>query len=240
MKSSTIKVLEQIRLLRLKNVFEPIELRYKSDLDKNGVFYYLGTNGTAEEFESPISRGLVYVASSKWHVNSENYVPMSCWQANVGWLVTDNNFGSFICFSLIDDFQFIPRHYRLQNGSQAKTATETKLRHVLRNWRFEGSQDKVNWDILSHHHDDMSLLEQVHASASWPLQATTPYRHFRVITSGRNSSMHFYTHFGSIEMWGTLLRQTTEQNGGYEDTTPAFMPQSAVFNEEFASGLVIS
>jgi hypothetical protein len=85
-------------------------------------------------------------------------------------------------------------------------AGDGALKHVLRNWRFEASMDKTDWDVLAQHHDDVSLKEEVHASASWPLQATRPYRHIRIICAGRNSSHHFFTHFGSVEVWGTLLK----------------------------------
>ena len=52
--------------------------------------------------------------------------------------------------------------------------------------------------------------------------------------------MHFYTHFGSIELWGTLLRQTTEEEGYTGDVAPGYLPQSGLFNQDFANGLVIS
>ena len=79
--------------------------------------------------------------------------------------------------------------------------------HVLRNWKFEGSENGVDWHCLVKHINDTSLKEAAGSSASWaiPYSPSMPnYTMFRLCGTGPNSAGKHHVMLGSIEIWGHM------------------------------------
>eukprot|EP01113_Clastostelium_recurvatum_P049604 TRINITY_DN9217_c0_g1_i3.p1 TRINITY_DN9217_c0_g1~~TRINITY_DN9217_c0_g1_i3.p1 ORF type:complete len:565 (-),score=134.25 TRINITY_DN9217_c0_g1_i3:31-1695(-) len=169
-----------------------ISLQYTSDFDDRGVFYWIGTNGGTEEWVNPHVRGRVRVTCSSQEkgsvVDVVGRTPTECWTADVPASWISINLGSRT---------LLPNHYTLRHGGNSKA-------DALRNWTLQGSTDAVNWTVLVRHANDTSLNGNF-AACSWPIpHCPQPYRHFRVLQTGRNSSTHNFLSLSGIEFYGDL------------------------------------
>eukprot|EP00300_Choanocystis_sp_HF-7_P036288 c52129_g1_i1.p1 GENE.c52129_g1_i1~~c52129_g1_i1.p1 ORF type:complete len:517 (-),score=65.97 c52129_g1_i1:38-1408(-) len=173
---------------------------YTSDLDKNGIFYYLGTTATgASQFTSPVTSGLVQVTASEWGYS--DHIERVCWQENPSSVFTAGKNGAWICLTL-NGHKVKPVRYRIQHASDCPS-------HVLRNWMFEGSSDGSNWHTLSMHKNDISLEEREGSYASWeiaPASVKQAYSQFRLLITDHNSSHGYHLMIGSVEIWGMLMQ----------------------------------
>lgn len=76
---------------------------------------------------------------------------------------------------------------------------------ALRNWNMEGSNDGVNWTIISKHTNDSSLNAKG-ATHTWAVQCKDAYRIFRILQWGLNSNRHYYLCLSGFEIYGTVSR----------------------------------
>lgn len=172
---------------------------YTSNLDKNGIFYYLGTVGCGtDEFTGPVTTGLVEISASEWGYC--DHIDRVCWQENPSSVFTGGKFGSWICFRFNQGYRAKPNRYRIQHAGDCAS-------HTLRNWVFEGSVDNSSWDVLSIHNNDQSIADSEGAHASWEIAAASikrAYSHFRITITGPNSAAGHHLMLGSIELWGVM------------------------------------
>ena len=92
--------------------------------------------------------------------------------------------------------------------------TQYSLRHYwswdtecLRNWRFEGSLDGVEWTVLKEHVEDMALNGKG-STYTWPLPAKfheQTFSKFRIFQTGINSNKHYYLALSGFEIYGKLI-----------------------------------
>lgn len=171
-----------------------IDFVYSSDMDTNGVLYYLGTCGFSQPYQNPCEAGLVKVSSSGLMIDSK---PAS---AAVGRevvrCVTKPTRNSWFMFDFLD-MSLCPSCYTLRHYSSWDT-------ECLRNWILEGSNDGNLWEPLAVHKHDTSLNKKG-ATKTWTLYANgSRYRMFRLIQTGRNSNNNYYLSLSGIEFYGTL------------------------------------
>lgn len=113
-----------------------IEFSYNYDFDENGIFFYLGTLGKTNEYQNP-------------HVNQQ----IKCFYSSLGKghsyqlvgrelvnLRTLNEPFSYFGVDLGEDRLLMPTAYTIKNRNSSS--------HVLLNWTLEGTNDKVNFEIL--------------------------------------------------------------------------------------------
>ena len=83
----------------------------------------------------------------------------------------------------------------------------TELNYVLRNWNLEGSSNGSDWNILRSHRHDSSIAVKEFASASWTIDSRgVQYSTFRIVGTGIDSGGQNFVHFGSIEIWGKMIK----------------------------------
>lgn len=76
--------------------------------------------------------------------------------------------------------------------------------HVLRNWMLEGSANGIDWIILRDHPNDNSIVCERGASATFTVQTSQAYSHFRISQTGINSSGTHVLTLAGIELYGSL------------------------------------
>jgi hypothetical protein len=109
---------------------------YSFDFDENGAFYYLGTNGHSKIWQNPHTIGQVQAfASSIGFGSVQDLVGRRCVN-----LRTLNEPFSFFGVDLGEGRKLLPTCYTIMNRNSST--------HVLMNWHFEGSNDKLNWTIV--------------------------------------------------------------------------------------------
>jgi len=187
---------------------QPRTFHYRSDLDENGVMYYLGTCGRTQPYQNPAEAGFVRVISSGLMGDS---APLS---AAVGRelvrCVTTPVKNSWFVFELVD-LQLALTHYTLRHYNSWDT-------ECLRHWQLEGSNESVQgpWEIIIQHTNDESLRKKG-ATHTWQVPNTGKrYRLFRLFQSGRNSNKNYYLPCSGLEFYGTLY-----VNEGAEVGSPA-------------------
>jgi hypothetical protein len=69
----------------------------------------------------------------------------------------------------------------------------------------QGSGNGKDWTLLRRHTNDCSL-DGPFATNSWSLETDTPYRFFRILQTGHNSSSHNFLVVSGIELYGDLYQ----------------------------------
>jgi hypothetical protein len=188
------------KISECKNNGKELVFQYESNFDRNGIIYYLGTNGlTEEKWVNPATAGLIKVGSSDGRhmaydqadaIFSRDSKPLNCH--------TSDTRGANFVFDL--GLSIYPSVYTLRHA-------EGYNRSALRNWTFEGSQDNKRWYVISRHNNDESLNEPGD-TASWSVNANLglSFRFFRIVQQGYNvSGKTYYLSLSGFEIYGTVV-----------------------------------
>ena len=151
--------------MSLINKPHPI-FKYEFDFDENGVFYFLGTLGRSSPYRNPHEIGQVKVfSSSLGKGNLSDFVGR-----NLVNLRTQNEENSFFGIDLGPERFLIPSCYSIKNRNASS--------HVMLCWNLEGSNDKINFEILdtrifTHNNNNRNLekernmLKQPGCTSTW-------------------------------------------------------------------------
>jgi len=176
------------------------ELTYSHDLDTNGLFYYIGTEGGQKEWSNPGVAGIVTV----------EYFPPACGHATdaVGRSIEDchtgNCAGAWWSFDLGPRFWLVPNCYTIRH----KCGTGC---NYLRSWDLEARADiSDDWITLRSHVNDVSLNGDVRwgqepPTASWSLETDTAFTMFRLRLTDRDSSGSYHICCCGFELYGVLF-----------------------------------
>lgn len=195
-----------------------IDFNYDHDFDEGGVFYYLGTQGRKRPWQNPHDLGLVLCfTSSIGNGRVEEIVGRSVVNCR-----TLNESFSFFGVDLGQNRLLAPTCYSIRNRNSST--------HVLLNWHFEGSNDKVNWVLLDRRiflsenplfnkeiEAEQRLLCEKGASSTWAIEtsiysgtlnAQAGFRYFRVVQVGKNSSASDNLTLSGLEIYGRVSQNT--------------------------------
>jgi len=119
------------------------------------------------------------------------------WEPQKCNLVTKPNNYIIIDFK---DYSICCKKYTLRHTLSRDT-------EALRNWKFSGSNDNINWIDLKVHVNDASLTLKG-TSKSWDIDSNSNsyFRYFRILQNGFNSSNNDYFSLGGVEMYGTIKK----------------------------------
>uniref|UniRef100_A0A7E4W8K1 E3 ubiquitin-protein ligase n=1 Tax=Panagrellus redivivus TaxID=6233 RepID=A0A7E4W8K1_PANRE len=173
---------------------------YTHNFDKNGIVYYLGTNGhTEDKWINPITCGLVTAVAGDSKVLpfdpvdeifSRDETPANCH-------TFDKQNAKFV-FDL--GVYVHPTVYTLRHSEGYDNS-------ALRTWNLEGSADNYRWFVISRHENDRSLMAPGD-TASWAVnpKVNVAFRYFRIAIKGPNSSgkTHFLSCSG-FEIYGNVV-----------------------------------
>jgi hypothetical protein len=114
----------------------PSEFIFEYDMDENGALFFLGSFGKKRIYQNPHVIGQVQAfASSLGAGKSEDFVGRQVLNCR-----TQNEPFSYYGVDLGEGRLFLPTCYTIRNRNSTT--------HVMMNWHFEGSNDKVNWTLL--------------------------------------------------------------------------------------------
>ena len=212
----------------LKMGFQPT-FAHTEDWDKNGIVYWLGTNGKTEsEWSNPSANNLVYVTTSNEDAEedsdtSERSLPFGSLNDVLSRASEATNChtrdlkGSWIQLDL--GINIIPNAYTLRHA-------RGYTRSALRNWTFSVSNDAVRWTTLKDHVDD-AALEEPGSSHTWTLcapegGAATAWRYVRITVTGPNAGgTTHYLSVSGFEVYGKIVGVVESPAGWYDDDTEA-------------------
>ena len=130
---------------------------------------------------------------------------------------TGNEPFSYFGVDLGEGRKLVPTCYSLRNRNSTT--------HVLLNWHFEGSNDKVNWTVLDRRlymtgnpvedinfEDEKKQLCAKGAPSTWGIDTdiyreigSDGFRYFRVIQVGKNSSGSDNLSLSGLELYGRVV-----------------------------------
>lgn len=115
-----------------------------------------------------------------------------------GWsCVTDSSKGG----SFIFDFK---EKYVCLHGYMLKAhSREWSSDNFLKSWRLEGSDDKMEWEIIDEHIGSNILLANM-AEGYWSFQMTQSYRYIKLKMTDKNSSGSYKMALQAIEFFGLI------------------------------------
>ena len=145
---------------------------------------------------SPPDPGLLRSMSSEINVTSSGMLngrdPSSIIEENPArhWFTeSDGNAWVVIEFT---ELYIQPTDYAIWSHGGAST---------LRNWAFQGSNDRMNWVVLSTHRNDESIRAPF-STCTWPINTNGFFKYFRVIQTGNNWSGNRWLYMMKMEIWG--------------------------------------
>ena len=77
---------------------------------------------------------------------------------------------------------------------------------TLRNWAFQGSNDRTNWVVLSNHRNDESIRAPF-STCTWPINTNGFFKYFRIIQTGNNWSGNRWLYMMKIDIWGVACQR---------------------------------
>ena len=184
--------------------------KYEYDFDENGVFFHLGTMGKLSPYRNPHEIGQVKVfASSLGKGQLGDFVGR-----NLVNLRTLNEENSFFGVDLGEERFLIPSAYSIRNRNSSS--------HVMLCWNLEGSNDKMNFEVLdtrifsnntnSKYHQNLekerNLLKQPGCTSTWGVSKKirekfpNGFRYFIVKQIDKNSSGGYNMAISGFELYG--------------------------------------
>jgi E3 ubiquitin-protein ligase HECTD1 len=211
----------------LKNEIEKtgdFKFIYESDFDKNGLVYWIGTNGlNAEEWTNPSTCNIFdlntidgkNLSTGKLDdiLNHETVANCHTSDDSFAWIVID--LGVFI----------IPTHYTLRHSKGFNQSAP-------RNWSLMMSKNGEDWDLLYDHKNDRKLNEPG-SVASWVISdfeessellvdEKLGWRFVRLQQNGKNSSdEHYHLSISGFEIYGQVTAVVFESLKAVEIQKPA-------------------
>jgi E3 ubiquitin-protein ligase HECTD1 len=183
-----------------RDLTAPILCKRVSDFDKNGIFYWIGSNARSADWINPSTKGLIVISSSEGRILpygtlddilSREETPRNCH--------TKDERNSWFAIDL--GLHISPTAYTLRHSRGYGS------RSALRNWQFQVSKDGHEWITVHTHENDTSLCEPG-TTATWPLappEDPEGWRHIRLKVNGPNASGQ--THYLSVsgfEVYGEI------------------------------------
>ena len=186
------------------------KFKYKSDFDHNGALYYLGTQGLTKKYENPHKLKLIKAfGSSLLSGNFSDFVGRKYTN-----LSTENEENSFFGIDLGPNRNLIPTSYSIRNRD-----SDT---NVLLCWNLQGSNDKINFEILdkrtfmSETDEKLNdktrkyrhLLKKPKTTSTWGISKSTRdkfpngFRYFLLKQIGKNSSKNYNLAISGFELYG--------------------------------------
>lgn len=182
---------------------EPLEFKYESDFDENGIMYWVGTNAKkAKDWVNPARHSLVVVTSSEGRslpygrledVLSRDSPAINC----------HTNDDKSAWFNIDTGLYIIPTHYSLRHSRGYG-------RSALRNWFFQVSNDGTTWTTLKTHENDESLQEPG-STTTWQVEipetetTETGWHMMRIQQNGTNASgQTYYLSVSGFEVYGKV------------------------------------
>ena len=195
--------------MSLINRTRPV-FKYEYDFDENGVMYYLGTMGKTSPYKNPYEIGQVKVfASSIGKGSLGDFVGR-----NLVNLRTMNEESSYFGVDLGAERYLIPSSYSIKNRNSSG--------HVMLCWNLEGSNDKVNFEVLDTRifanssnpkfnqkfEKERNLLKQPGCTSTWGISTkirerfTSGFRYFILKQIDKNSSGGYNMTISGFELYG--------------------------------------
>ena len=191
---------------------------YSFDFDENGIFYFLGTEGGKKIWQNPHTIGQVQAFASSIGFGSIHELVGRKW-ANIRTL---NEPFSFFGVDLGEGRKILPSCYTIMNRNSST--------HVLMNWHFEGSNDKLNWTILdrrvympdqldptgvNHDYVEEEIIDSLclkQGTNTWGIDSSVyqdidedGFRFFRIIQISPNSSGSDNLALSCFELYGKIV-----------------------------------
>eukprot|EP00347_Sterkiella_histriomuscorum_P013958 403362705 len=189
-----------------------IEFHYDHDFDENGALFYLGSYGLKRSWQNPHALGLIHCfASSIGGGKVEDIAGRQVVNCR-----TLNEPFSFFGIDLGEGRHLVPTCYSIRNRNSQT--------HVLMNWHFEASNDKINWIVLDRRiylsdnqnynqemEQEQKQLQRKGATSTWGIDqqvynevGANGFRYFRIVQVGKNSSGSDNLTLSGFELYGTV------------------------------------
>uniref|UniRef100_A0A1D2AD73 BACK domain-containing protein n=2 Tax=Auxenochlorella protothecoides TaxID=3075 RepID=A0A1D2AD73_AUXPR len=190
-----------------------VELLFVCPGDKNGVTYWLATQGGQQQWVNPMLSGRVKVQASSPACRSTN--PASCvalGPPRLNFAAPRSEAGRLVSWWSLD---LGPRH---QLACSAYTLRHDKSHDPLRSWTLQASRDgpQCGWEDLRRHENDLTL-RLPGQYGSWAVTghaATVPYRCFRicVMQMQKGNENPWHASLAQIELYGNLYVDGKEED----------------------------
>jgi hypothetical protein len=183
--------------------------------DCKGILFQLATHFGLQEWQSPVLSHKVAISGTPLKRGNPSDLVSPVFDKQVCY--TENHpDGASVVFHLLNNYRVCPSHYALAHrhfGADAPSQCPHDG-YYLRNWEFQGSDDGVDWTILSTHRKDR-LLNKYRPYGITPVlpECSLFYSWFRLIaTKPGNSEGTLALVMCCFELYGKLDQHDNNKN----------------------------
>jgi hypothetical protein len=135
---------------------------FTAPFDKNGVLYYLGTNGGLEAYQNPHLIGAVTASMSSIYKGSVHNVVEQ--KRSIMPNYSNNTKRSWVAVDLGKGRRLVPTRYCIRHGASGRG-------NAIRNWELRAREkDTDGWTVLRAHYND-DAIRYAPLSPTRPVQA---------------------------------------------------------------------
>jgi hypothetical protein len=179
----------------LSNGGSSLQFDLKFNGDKQGLFYYLGTNAYTQSFTNPANNGTIVTSQSS--IYTGGYEFSKCFDRGNGLFHTLNEANQWGKIDLGISRAFLLKYYSIRARGDSDG-------HHLRHWQLQGSNDDSGWTTLDTQTNRTDLIFN-----NWLAfdlrENSTAYRYFRLLQNGMDSHGLTYLVLGELEFYGNLI-----------------------------------
>ena len=170
-------------------------------MGRGGVVYYIGSRRRSCRWQNPGETGHISVNVSSMDAKclADDFEAMNRDPFPIGYSTDPADRTPSVSFDL-HGRSVVPTHYTLRHPGLDGVC-------CLRNWRLEASDDGQLWVPLRIHRNDTALTRRGDAK-TWPIVLNPtlrgPFRSFRIVGTGLNSSGNSQMCISGFEVYGSL------------------------------------
>jgi hypothetical protein len=153
--------------------------------------------------QNPHNAGLIFISAN----DESNQPKFGCHdlishesKAGKWWGTNSKKIEHFVKIDL-KDLRLCPSAYSVKTHN-----TSWSPGYFLRSWRFEGSNDDSNWELL-HSQTNSTALNGNDKEASFEFSSSSTFRFLRFVMTGQNSNGDHQFSLQNLEVFGRLITQ---------------------------------
>ena len=173
---------DQRKLTTKQYDFYDRHFEYKSDYDKNGICYFLGTNyGENNKWKNPAILNKIKLKSSGWSLYGSINAMV---ERATKWSYSKDIKNGWVSFDLLS-LQIKPTHYTLRHFDRDGW--------YMKSWNLLGSLDGTNYEIIKKHGNKTSPFTFAEQSITFKIENVDKYyRHFKIQITAMNCGAYNY------------------------------------------------
>ena len=172
---------------------------YQYDYDKNGIIWYLATNGNTTEWINPATNNKVCLLSAGWIGRISEVLERDA--RMTASIDPYEHIQSHITIDFGDNIQIKPTAYTIRHAYYDQ-------RNALRSWIFCGYDKHKAQKVILKQYKFNRTFNKGYKSHTFKVKSDRFFKRFSIVMTGKNSSGYRDLHVSGLEIYGEMISLT--------------------------------